>query len=77
MIEFKYPDFKSDFNVDPEYLRGLLEKADVSQREFARRIGVNERTVRDYMSSKRRGTVPYAIQYALECMAAMKEDGLT
>lgn len=52
-------------NPDPAYLRGLIERAGLSQREAARRIGVSERIMRYYLADS--GTpAPYPVQYALE-----------
>lgn len=53
----------------PEYLRALLDKAGVSQRAAARRIGVSERVMRYYLANPLSGdyrTAPYPVQYALE-----------
>lgn len=49
---------------DTHYLRSLIESAGVSQRELARMIGVNERTIRSWLSGK--NEYPYLIQYILE-----------
>lgn len=57
---------------DPEYLRSLVERAGVSQREAARIIGVeNERTFRRYLTLKASDyqPAPYPVQFALECLA--------
>lgn len=56
----------------PEYLRALLDKAGLSQREAARRIGVSERVMRYYLSTEAADhrAAPYPIQYALERLAA-------
>lgn len=51
-------------NPDPAYLRELLERAGLSQREAARRIGISERVMRYYLSGEREA--PYPVQYALE-----------
>ncbi len=58
-----------EHNPDPLYLRKLIEKAGVSQREAARRCGVDERTMRRYLAdidSKSRLKCPYPIQFCLE-----------
>jgi transcriptional regulator with XRE-family HTH domain len=56
----------------PEYLRALLDKAKLSQREAARRIGISERVMRYYLAdlSGDYRVAPYPIQYALEQLAA-------
>lgn len=59
-------------NPDPAYLRGLIEKAGISQREAARRIGVNERLMRSYLAPptlKTAQTAPYSVQFCLESLA--------
>lgn len=54
-------------NPDPAYLRELLERASLSQREAARRIGISERVMRYYLAGEREA--PYPVQYALESLA--------
>lgn len=58
-------------NPDPAYLRGLLLKARLSQREAARRIGVSERMMRYYLADEAADhrSAPYLVQYALEQLA--------
>jgi transcriptional regulator with XRE-family HTH domain len=54
-------------NPDPAYLRELIERAGLSQREAARRIGVSERMMRYYVSDDPDAPrAPYPVQYALE-----------
>lgn len=50
-------------NPDPAYIRSLIEGAGVSQREAARRLGIDERTMRRYLH---RPSAPYLVQFALE-----------
>ena len=57
----------SKHNHDPAYLRELLERAGLSQREAARRIGISERVMRYYLAGEREA--PYPVQYALESLA--------
>ena len=60
---------KSKHNPDTDYLRGLINNAGISQREAARRIGIDERTLRRYLtlnSNKSYVECPYVVQYALE-----------
>lgn len=61
----------SKHNPDPAYLRELLERAGLSQREAARRIGVSDRAMRYYLSTEPSAwkPAPYPIQYALESLA--------
>lgn len=54
-------------NPDPAYLRELIDRAGLSQREAARRIGVSERVMRYYLADPPIGKpAPYPVQYALE-----------
>lgn len=55
----------------PEYLRALLQRAGVSQREAARRLGISERVMRYYLAdeSADHRPAPYPVQFALEAMA--------
>lgn len=62
----------SKHDPSPEYLRALLDRAGVSQREAARKIGVSERVVRYYLAptdSPGYRPAPYVVQYALEMLA--------
>jgi hypothetical protein len=54
----------------PEYLRALLARAGLSQREAARRIGVSERVMRYYLApaSADYRPAPYVVQFALESL---------
>ncbi|HEX7383350.1 MAG TPA: helix-turn-helix transcriptional regulator [Burkholderiaceae bacterium] len=58
-------------NPDPAYLRDLLLRAGLTQREAARRIGVSERMMRYYLAPEGADhrDAPYAVQYALEALA--------
>lgn len=58
-------------NPSPEYLRALLERAGLSQREAARRIGVSERMMRYYLAPQSADyrPAPYVVQFALESLA--------
>jgi transcriptional regulator with XRE-family HTH domain len=52
------------------YLRELIERSGLSQRECARRIGVGERTMREHLAIQGKiAPAPYAIQFCLECLA--------
>jgi hypothetical protein len=57
----------------PEYLRALIERAGVSQRVAAGRLGIDERTMRYYLadpdSPARHTPAPYTVQFALESLA--------
>lgn len=59
-------------NPDPRYLRGLIERAGISQREAARLIGISERMMRYYLQDEvhpTRKPAPYVVQFALECLS--------
>ena len=58
-------------NPSPDYLRALLVRAGVSQREAARRIGVSERVMRYYLAPEASDyrPAPYVVQFALESLA--------
>ena len=57
------PDVKL-YNDDPAYLRCLVEASGLSQKQAAREIGHNERTMRYWLSGKH--SFPYSVQYSLE-----------
>ncbi|MGF0239971.1 hypothetical protein ACQR3P_24165 [Rhodococcus sp. IEGM1300] len=57
----------------PAYLRGLLETAGITQEAAATALGITDRVMRYYLSSQESASyrpAPYAIQYALEQLAA-------
>ena len=65
-------------NPDPTYVRELLARAGVSQRDAARRVGVSERSMRGYVAEAGTPTaqpIPYPVQYALECLAYSIQSG--
>lgn len=51
---------------DGDYLRELIEGANVAQAEVAAAVGVDERTMRRYCAAG----APYAVQFAIECYCA-------
>jgi transcriptional regulator with XRE-family HTH domain len=55
----------------PDYLRSLVERAGLSQREAARRIGIGPRSMRHYLTGQR--VAPYSVQFALERLADGKD----
>lgn len=62
----------SKHNPDPRYLRGLLEKTGLSQRQAAQRLGISDRVVRYYLSDETSAShrpAPYVVQFALEQLA--------
>jgi len=60
-------------NPSPVYLRELLEIARVTQEAAATALGITDRVMRYYLSDQESATyrpAPYAVQYALEQLAA-------
>lgn len=71
---------RSLHNPDPRYLRGLLERAGLSQRKAAELIGITDRAMRYYLSdvgSNGYRAAPYTVQFALECLAAKRSGKVT
>lgn len=65
----------SRHNPDPRYLRGLLERAGISQRKAAELLGITDRAMRYYLSDEGSATfrpAPYPVQFALECLARQR-----
>jgi transposase len=65
----QHPDANLLYNPDPEYLRELVARSGLSQREAARRIGISERAIRQYLAHRDASTAldaPYPVQFALE-----------
>lgn len=60
-------------NPDPQYLRGLLRRTGLSQREAAEMIGIPVRTLEDFLSVKNRARADYRTQFALEVLADSAE----
>jgi hypothetical protein len=60
----------ANHNPDPDYLRGLIDRAKLSQREAAERVGVSDRMMRYYLAyGDENRPCPYAVQYLLERLA--------
>lgn len=65
----------SHHNPDPRYLRGLLERAGISQREASRLIGISDRMMRYYLADEGESShraAPYLVQFAMECLATYR-----
>lgn len=63
----------SNHNPDPRYLRGLVERAGLTQRAAACALGISDRAMRYYLSDEVSATfrpAPYPVQFALECLAS-------
>lgn len=65
------------YNPDFTYLRQLIDKIGISQREAARRIGVSERSMRSYLAdpskAKTADKCPYPVQFTLEALAEVNQ----
>ena len=72
----KLPDCKYH-NPDPQYLRDLLEQAGLSQRKFAKRVGIPARTFHDHLNrNKPTSKTPYPVQFCLEIFANNSDSNL-
>ncbi|SFA66549.1 helix-turn-helix domain-containing protein [Metapseudomonas otitidis] len=63
----------SNHNPDPRYLRELIERAGVSQRQAAELIGMSWEGFRRYLrdvDAPGYRVADYRVQFALECLAA-------
>lgn len=57
----------------PDYLRALIARSGLSQRQAAARIGIDPRSLRYYLQPETHPTrraAPYVVQYALERLSA-------
>jgi ParB-like chromosome segregation protein Spo0J len=55
---------------DPLYLRSLIERTGLSQRQCAKEIGISERNMRSHLTIEgKQSPASYPIQFALECLA--------
>lgn len=65
------PNAAAYHHPDPQYLRGLVERAGVTQASAAHAIGISPRQMRYYLSlSDDHQAAPYSVQFALERLAA-------
>ncbi|KAF1024263.1 MAG: hypothetical protein GAK37_03161 [Pseudomonas sp.] len=64
----------SNHNPDPRYLRGLLKQAGLNQTAAAKRLGITDRAMRNYLvedpTHPRYRSAPYLLQLGLECLAS-------
>lgn len=51
-------------------MRRLIERAGLTQAQAAKAIGITARTLGTYLRDAPDGRAPYAVQFALECLAA-------
>ena len=69
----KYPN-PEEHKEDPAYLRSLLERAGLRQRQFARLFNIHERTVRGYLNPTGNSyKSSYMVQWVLETLVEAKE----
>jgi hypothetical protein len=62
----------SKHNPDPHYLLELIKQSGVSRRQAAELVGMTWEGFRNYLRDKSHRlyrTVPYTVQFALECLA--------
>ena len=63
------PDAKKH-NPDPLYLRELIARTGMSQRQCAAQIGISDRNMRAHLSiAGKLAPAPYLVQFALESLA--------
>ena len=56
----------STYDQRPEYLAELIRSTGLTQAALAKIIGVDERTIRRWLSGQRQ--FDYTIQFAIECL---------
>lgn len=56
----------SNYNPSPDYLRDLISKASLTQRKVSIILGVDERTLRNYLNENHPSKAPYSVQFCLE-----------
>ena len=62
------------YNPGPRYLRELITDSGLTQKQAAKAIGHNERTMRYWLNGKH--TFPYTVQFTMEALTRYKQ-GLT
>lgn len=72
------PDAARYYNPDPDYLRQLVDRSGLSQRECARRLGIADRngdcrSFRAYLDAGSGRPAPYLVQVGLELLAGMPD----
>lgn len=56
----------SNYDPRPDYLRDLISRASLTQRKVACILGVDERTLRNYLNDNHPSKAPYSVQFCLE-----------
>lgn len=60
-------DSRLNYSSDPQYLRGLVEKTGLTQREIARRLGIGFSSLRAHLDGTRQ--IPYPVLACLRVLA--------
>ncbi len=55
-----------EYNPSPRYVAELIESTGFTQKKIGEILGVDERTIRKWLSGDRQ--FPYTVQFALECL---------
>ncbi len=56
----------SNYNPSPSYLRDLISRSSLTQRKISIILGVDERTLRNYLNENHSSKAPYSFQFCLE-----------
>ena len=59
------------YNPNPDYLRELIANSGLTQKQAAKAIGHNERTMRYWLTGKH--TFPYTVQFTMEVLTRYKQ----
>ncbi|QEY23734.1 XRE family transcriptional regulator [Neisseria animalis] len=71
------PNAQTRYNLNPDYLRDLIEKTGLTRREVAELIGISPRMMRSYLTFTDNATYQkalYAVQFCLECLVDRSSD---
>lgn len=64
-------------NPSADFIRELVRATGLSQRQVAKRIGVNESTLRGYLNANHASACPYPVQFCLEALVEeLKHDSV-
>lgn len=59
----------ADYEHDPKRLRLLLAEAGITQTRAAELLGITPRTMRKYLELTGKHHAPYAVYFAVRCLA--------
>lgn len=68
-IDVSHLDADAFHQPNPDYIRGLLADANLTQFEAARRLGVSGRTMQDWLSARVEYEISFSAQIVLELLA--------